>query len=283
MSFCGNCGAPLLEGTRFCAKCGAQIEPLQAAQPNPSQSAQQGGGVGSKPELGAGAKLAISAFLIIFLGGIAAAFYVAHKVSQKYHEVKAEVMGAADSGTSSASADAQNSSSTGMGDACRFLSKEDVSKAIGVEILRRQSEDNGCSYIAKGTQIDLMAKHAAAIAGDMGADKNTQRFAQAYAGIIGRTSQEEKHTDEQASGEGPVFGFSLDQNAAEEQMRLNAAVLGNLGPKQGLPNIGDQAFVTGDGILLVRKGKTLVRIMYLTCPCGVKQVIPLAQKLAASL
>jgi len=280
MSFCGNCGAPLLEGTRFCAKCGAQVQTLQAAQPNPSQAAQQAGGIGPKRGIGAGAKLAISAFLIIFVGGIAAAFYVAHKVSQKYHEVKAEVMGAADSGASPA--DAQNSSST-LGDACRFLSKEDVSKAIGVEILRTQSEDNGCSYIAKGTQVDLMAKHAAAMAGDMGADKNAQQFAQAYAGIIGRTSQGEKHKDEPAPGEGPVFGFSLDQNAAEEQMRLNAAVLGNLGPKQGLPSIGDQAFVTGDGIMLVRKGKTLVRIMYLTCPCGVKQVIPLAQKLAASL
>ena len=290
-SFCVQCGSPL--NGAFCVKCGADAR----ATTNPDQdqtsipSAQQiraalGSPAIAKKGLSPLAKLGIAAVVIIFVGGVAGGigvYYVAHRVSQKIHQLSDGALGSQSDSGNSSNASSSTSGDNSLGDVCRFLSKEDVSKAIGIEIVRTQFEDNGCSYIAKGTQVDLMAKHAAAMAGDMGAEKSAQQFAQAYAGIIGKTSQTEKPTAEQASGEGPVFGFSLDQNAAEEQMRLNAAVLGNLGPKQGLDSIGDQAFVTGDGIMLVRKGKTLVRIMYLTCPCGVKQVIPLAKKLADSL
>jgi hypothetical protein len=34
---------------------------------------------------------------------------------------------------------------------------------------------------------------------------------------------------------------------------------------------------------MIRKGKTLVRIMYLTCPCGLEQVKPLAKEIADAL
>lgn len=57
----------------------------------------------------------------------------------------------------------------------------------------------------------------------------------------------------------------------------------NLGNEHGLPGIGDQAFVSADGMIMVRKGKTLVRIMYLACPCGVEQVKPLAKEIADAL
>ena len=96
--------------------------------------------------------------------------------------------------------------------------------------------------------------------------------------------QSEKPASEQdISGEVPVFTFSLDQHGAEEQMRLNAKVLGNLGNTEGLPDIGDQAFASADGMIIARKGKTLVRIMYLPCPCGVEQVKPLAKNIADAL
>lgn len=80
-----------------------------------------------------------------------------------------------------------------------------------------------------------------------------------------------------------MFTFSLDQNAADTQMRLNAKVLGNLGPQQGLPGIGDQAFVSADGMMMVRKGKTLIRIIFVSCPCGMEQVKPLAKEIADAL
>ena len=60
-------------------------------------------------------------------------------------------------------------------------------------------------------------------------------------------------------GKCPVFNFSVDQNAAGEQMQLNAKTLGILGDTQSLPSIGDQAFVSADGIIMMRKGKNFVR------------------------
>jgi hypothetical protein len=171
-----------------------------------------------------------------------------------------------------------------MGDVCRLLSKQDVSKAVGVEIIRTESKDNGCSYMAKGTQQEMTAKHLKAMVADKGADKKTQEIAEKFAGGMMNMFQTEKRASEQnTSGEVPVFVFSLDQHGAEEQMRLNAKVFGNLGNEEGLPGIGDQAFVSADGMIMIRKGKTLVRIMYLVCPCGIEQVKPLAKEIADAL
>jgi hypothetical protein len=66
-------------------------------------------------------------------------------------------------------------------------------------------------------------------------------------------------------------------------MRLNAKTFSIIGDTQGLPGIGDQAFVTADGMILVRKGNKLVRIIYLTCPCGTEAVKPLAKEIADAL
>ena len=76
------------------------------------------------------------------------------------------------------------------------------------------------------------------------------------------TQENKPESAQDASGEVPVFNFGLDQNDAEAQMRLNAKGLAVLGSQEGLPGIGDQAFVQADGMIMVRKGKTLVRIMY---------------------
>ncbi|HZR66714.1 MAG TPA: hypothetical protein VFA85_16350 [Terriglobales bacterium] len=242
------------------------------------------------------AKLGIAALAIVFVGGAAAAvgvYYVAHRVSQRVHQAEDRVLGSNSdtSGDKSVAADSpsgEDSAATrknnSMGDVCRFLSKQDVSKAVGVEIVRTESKDDGCSYMAKGTQQDMTAKHLKAMVADKGADKQTQEIAEKFAGGMMSTFQTEKRASElNASAEVPVFVFSLDQHGAEEQMRLNAKMLGNLGNEQGLPGIGDQAFVSADGMILVRKGKTLVRIMYLACPCGVEQVKPLAKEIADAL
>ena len=99
-----------------------------------------------------------------------------------------------------------------MGNVCRFFSKEDVSRAIGVEIVRTDSEDNGCTYIAKGTQADMTAKHATAMIAARGADKKTQQMIQTFAGGMGKMFESEKPQSEQdTSGEVPVFNFSVDQ------------------------------------------------------------------------
>ena len=315
--FCVKCGTPLGSGP-FCVKCGADARSVtQSVQPQPASVPAQSPQAAAVPATQAGpqpvttppavpavaqpvapkkgmstlAKLGIAALAVILVGGAAGAvgvYYVAHKVSQKYHEVSDGILGSSSSSSSDPSTRSGNggsaSSSGSMGDVCRLLSKEDVGRAIGVEIVRTEPGDNGCSYIAKGTQADMTAKHVSAMMAARGADQKTQQMMQQFAGGLGKAFQSEKPASEQdTSGEVPVFSFSVDQNAAEEQMRLNAKVLGNLGDQEGLPGIGDQAFVSADGMIFVRKGKNLVRIMYITCPCGTEQIKPLAKEIADAL
>ena len=296
-SFCTNCGAPL--SGPFCVKCGADARaansaPSQASAPQPAQTGPQPVSSGpatapAKTGMSSLAKLAIAAVVIIFVGGVAAAvglYYVAHRVSQKIHQVADGITGSnSDSSNSgnASSSDSSASSDNSLGDVCRFLSKEDVSKAIGVEIIRTESKDNGCSYIARGTQADMTAKHATAMAASRGADKKTQQMLQQFAGGAFKVFQSEDKDRAPDTGEVPVFNFSIDQNSADEQMRLNAKGLGMLGDTHGLPGIGDQAFVSADGIIMLRKGNKLVRILYITCPCGTEAVVPLAKEIADAL
>lgn len=299
-SFCVKCGAPL-GGGPFCVKCGTDV---RTAIPSPSVqvaspvSTTQAAPVGAEPQprksgMSTLAKLGIAALAIVVIGATAGTlglYYVAHKVTTKYHQVADGILGSSSGtgaqansrGDSTARDGASGESS--MGDVCRFLSKDDVSRAVGVPITRAEPGDNGCSYMARGTQAEMSAKHMKAMVADQGGNKETQDIAENFAGGIGAMfAKEEPASQQDASGEVPVFSFSLDQNVAEQQLRLNAKVLGNLGPQQGLPGIGDQAFVSADGMMFVRKGKTLVRILYLSCPCGTEQVKPLAKKLADSL
>jgi hypothetical protein len=303
--FCVKCGASLGAGP-FCVKCGADTRQIgeapqsQAAQPPaqtpPTQTIPSSSPVPAKRGMSTLAKLGIVAVGIIFVGGAAGAvgvYYVAHRVSQKIHQAADAILtpnsgsGTTSNGKDSGSGESESgrSAESGtMGDVCRLLNKQDVSKAVGVEIVRTESKDNGCSYMAKGTQQDMTAKHMKAMVADKGADKKTQEIAEKFAGGMFNALQAEKPASEQdTSGEVPVFVFSLDQHGAEEQMRLNAKIFGNLGNEEGLPGIGDQAFVSADGMILVRKGKTLVRIMYLVCPCGIEQVKPLAKEIADAL
>jgi hypothetical protein len=108
---------------------------------------------------------------------------------------------------------------------------------------------------------------------------------QGFAGGMGKMFQSEGHdkgTD--SNGNVPVFNFSVDNNSAETQMRLNAKVLGGLGPgQQGIPGIGDQAFDEAGAMMMVRKGDKLIRIMYSTCPCTIEAIKPLAKTLADRL
>jgi hypothetical protein len=295
-NFCVKCGSPL-SGGPFCVKCGADARgtapsaqpqsPSSAPQP-PSAQVDRATTPTSKSGMSAVAKLGIAAVVIIFVGGAAAAgglYYVAHRVSQTIHQAADRVIGSSsDSSDESSSTVRPRSEGGSMGDVCRLLSKEDVSHAIGVEIVHTQPVDNGCTYIAKGTQADMSAKHVTAMIAARGADKQTQQTIQKFAGGMFNVFQSQKPASEQdTSGEVPVFSFSVDQNAAEEQMRLNAKGLSILGDMQGLPGIGDQAFVSADGMIMLRKGKNLVRIMFITCPCNTEAVKPLAKEIADAL
>lgn len=276
-SFCVKCGAPLDDGLG-CVKC-------SAASASPVNQTQTQALPAVKAGMSPLAKFGIATVLILFVGGavgLAELYYAAHRVGEEIYHASSEALGMnGDEGGKTN----HTQSATGRGNPCRLLRKEDVSRAIGVPILRTETEGGeGCSYIAKGTQADMMAKHASAMTALRGADPKTQQTIQNIAGGMFKVFASEQPPSEQdTSGEVPVFTFSVDPNAAQEQFELNQKSLGILGDSQSLKGIGDQAFVSADGMMMVRKGGNLVRIIYLTCPCNTDAVKPLAKEIADAL
>ena len=265
-----------------------------ASAPMPSSASQ--GAAAAPKGMSTGAKVAIAAILIIFVGGgvaVAGMIYAAHRVSQRVHAmVKGElqgddapnpgsVSGSGGGGGSSKSASAQGS----MGNVCRYLSASTVGSAIGVPIVRTESIDNGCNYFAKGTQAQMTAKHMSAMMANKGADPQTQKMIEGITGTLAQSFQTEKSDVDSGDGTVLVFNFSLDDNNAVAQIDLTRKSMVHVagGAVQDLPDLADEAFVTGDSSIMARKGKTLIRMMYMTCPCNTTAVEPLVQKLATAL
>jgi hypothetical protein len=122
--------------------------------------------------------------------------------------------------------------------------------------------------------------------GAKGADKKTQGMIEQFAGVIGNNVPKNETSDIQtADGNVIVLTFGIDTNGAEEQMRLNAKVLGigGMGGIDAIDGIGDEAFSKSDSMMFVRKGDKLIRIMYMSCPCGTDAIKPLAKKIVANL
>jgi hypothetical protein len=289
--FCTKCGSALTG--IVCMKCGADARQdlpqssaqlTQPQQPPDLMPSQQPPTAVVLKKSSPWIKIIVGVMAVGLVGSalaIGGVYYAYHRVKQKVSE--------ATSGMISPGSDSSSSSDSGSKgeskiDACRLLSKEDVSHSIGVEIVRTEAGDSSCSYIAKGDQADMSAKHATAMMASRGADKKTQQTIQAIAGGMFKMMQNEKPKSESSDmGEITVFSFSVDQHAAEAQMRLNAKTLATLGDTSGIPGVGDQAFVSADSMIMVRKGKSLIRIMYMTCPCGTEAVTPLAKKIADAL
>jgi hypothetical protein len=289
-SFCGKCGSAVGDGGRFCPKCGALAGEAATTgpwSPGPGTTVSVSRPVvtatGPQPpkRMSGGAKLAIAAVVIIFVtAGVAVAgmAYATHRVSQKFHEI-------ADGGGDSSSPAASASTSHLSGNPCRFLRKEDVSAAIGVEIVRAEAVDGGCNFYAKGDQAEMTSKHLTAMMAKNGADAQTQKMIQGISGGLLKSFQQEKADSGDRSETVMVFNYGIDDNAAVEQMNLNRRAMRHVGGATvtDLDGVGDEAFVTGDSSIIARKGNKLIRIMYMTCPCDLDAVKPLAQKLAAAL
>ncbi len=215
---------------------------------------------------------------VVFVGGLLAVggvLYVAHRVSQKVHQISAAA------GVSEAPRHIVLESLTHK-DACRMLSKQDVSSALGVEIVATRTIADGCEYLAKGTSTDMTARHMAALSSKQGADSKQQEMIRKLAGGVFASQQSESHeTGEDSDGNTPVLVFTVDNNSAAAQMKLTGGVMGTLGPGQKpIEGIGDEALDESGAMMLVRKGDKLIRITYTSCPCNTDAIKPLARKLA---
>lgn len=309
--FCNKCGGSV--AGRFCGKCGADalaaaapvanLPPQSVNSPSPqlvsATSTPSAGGTKGSPLT----KILIGfAVVVITVGALAAGgvYYVVHRVKEKVHEVARDAGLSSDSRPNSsgdsvlgsiskavsASGSSTDSGSSGnnagiIGDPCRLLSKEEVGRAIGVQIVATESGEAGCSYLAHGDSGDMTSKHLAAMAAARGADAKTQETIQSLTGGMAKMFQSEGHQEtSDSNGNVPVFIFSVDTNAAEAQMKLNGKTLAAVGQQQGVPAIGDEAFDEAGAMMMVRKGDKLIRIMYSTCPCSLDAIKPLAKKLA---
>jgi hypothetical protein len=244
--------------------------------------------------------------LIIFVGGalaIGGLWYGARLIKGKVDAARARVLGGASPSTPGGLAGLLGNSSTNdesaggfKGDPCRFLSKAEVSQAVGVTVIRTEAHDGGCSYIAKGDPADMTAKHLSSMLGGMGADPKTQQMAQKFAG--GFFSQQEANDKslaaQAATGEIPVLVLSFTSGNAAMEMKMNRAAFQHI--TGGAPNatasnnatgdlagIGDEAYLAGGSMMMVRKGNTVARFMYISCPCNTENIKPLARTVASRL
>jgi hypothetical protein len=242
-------------------------------------------------------KVVLAVVVLLCVGSVlalAGLYYGAQLVRQKVHQVAAQELGGS-------SVFHGNDSGDGFkGDPCRFLSKTEVSQAVGLAVIRTDAKDDGCSYIAKGDPADVTAKHAAAMLGGLGADAQTQKTIQKFAGAIFAQQEagDKSLSAEAATGEVPVLVVSFTSGNAQMEMKLNRGTLGrftNVAPssdqKAGeqntgsgdLTGIGDEAFVAGGSMILVRKGNTVAHFTYISCPCNTGNIKPLAQMVASRL
>jgi hypothetical protein len=294
-NFCVSCGSSL-NGAMFCARCGAAsgeaVAPLvqpalvPAVQAAPVPTSPGPASVPAKSNLLMKVLLAFVIFIVavgaLAIGGV---YYVAHRVSQKVHQLASELPNVPES-PSSAPASSHSSSKSVSGNApdpCRLLSKEDVGRAAGVEVVRTESTGDSCSYLAKGDAADMTSRHMSAMMATKGADAQQQRMIQGIAGGLFKSMEKDHQSDIDSKGNVPVLSFSLEKQAAEGEMGVNRTVLAGMPGGHMISGIGDEAFDAGDSMIMVRKGDTLIRIMYMTCPCNTDAVKPLARKLADAL
>jgi hypothetical protein len=254
-------------------------------------------------------KVVIAVVLLICVGSalaLAGLYYAAQKVTRKAHAVAAQALGGSSSSTPGGLGGLLGGSTSSAnaggfkGDPCRFLSKAEVSQAVGVTVIRTEAKDGGCSYIAKGDPADVTAKHAAAMLGGFGADAQTQKTMQKFAGAL-FAQQEASDKDlaaQAATGEIPVLGILLTSGNAQMEMKMNRGAFEHIkgsapfgadkataqnSGSGDLAGIGDEAYVAGGSMIIVRKGNTVARFTYISCPCNTDNIKPLAQKLASQL
>jgi hypothetical protein len=246
-------------------------------------------------------KICIAAVVIIFVGGVAAVgavYYVAHKVKEKAQIAARQALaenaasspnGLADLLQKATSSAPSNDSDSDVfkGDPCRFLSKEDVSRAVGVEIVRTQARDAGCSYIAKGDPADMVSRHMTSMVASQAKSNGsnlTPDQTKMMQQITGAFFKQQESTDKRfskavESGEVLVLAVNFTTGNAELEMKMNRMAFNHItgGNADGkttdqkasgdLDGIGDDAYEMGGSGLIFRKGGTLVHMMFPQCPC----------------
>ncbi|MGB9465691.1 MAG: hypothetical protein WBR10_11310 [Candidatus Acidiferrum sp.] len=209
--------------------------------------------------------------------GVAGIWYVAHRVKQKVHEIGLDDLQSA--------TNEHREPVLGGADPCSLLSKADVGQAVKMDVVRAErseGSDAGCEYSVMGDYVDLIAKHASLLH-KAETNESQRQMMETFASAIGHSNDSQQSAPKHP-GEAPVLVFSVDNNSAAAQMSLSRATLGRMGPAlTSIPGLGDDAFDLANGMIMVRKGDKLLRIIYMMCPCTTDDVVPLAKKIVANM
>jgi hypothetical protein len=278
--FCRNCGTQLGDAQVFCVNCGQPIAGAPAVAPAASgQGAPTAPATATKGSPVVKIVLILVAVLFLFGAlGIGGVVYVGYRVRQKAREM----------GLNLPSRDrrAGHESALRGTDLCGWLSKEEVSAAVRMEVLRTEAEageNPGCTYFVAGDATELTMKHAAQL-NKKKMTKSDQEIMENFGKTILRGSGDSGGGSGEHPGETPVLVFNVDEDSGLLQMKLTKGALSGMGPGAAtIANLGDEAFDAGGVVLMVRKGDKLVRITYTTCPCGLDDILPLARKLVGNL
>jgi hypothetical protein len=283
--FCTKCGSPLADGQGACPKCGAAVANPAArpAQP-PSLSPPAGSSAYARPAAPVKTGSPVVKILLIFgvvvlvlgVAGVAGLFYIGHRFKDKLHE-----MGADDQSNFT-----YHGPVLGGADPCSLLSKEDVSQVVKKDVVRAEKTLGaavGCEYNVMGTREDLLAAHSSLVHNGLDSEaqrRQTEAFTNALRSQNVRIGDESRHP-----GEAAVLLFTVDNNAAKMQMGVMRLTLSRVSSVAvtTIPDIGDDAFDLQNSMMMARKGDTLVRLMYMTCPCTSDDAVSLLKKIVGNI
>jgi hypothetical protein len=211
--------------------------------------------------------------VLLVIGGV---WYMVHRVAAKIHDVASQIQ------------DEPGGSDAPVGDVCRFLSKSDVSAAIGTEIVETKSDAGTCHYMAVGTPSSMTMKHIGAsskeVATRNGSDPKQAEDASKMLGQMMSGLGADKAGD--ATDKTSVLDMKVSSSGGKAQLRIQNAIFGKMltaqmGAAQH-PDVGDEALIVGNNLMLVRKGDAFFQFTFTQCPCGSDAVVALAKKAVAA-
>ena len=182
----------------------------------------------------------------------------------------------------------------GPRDLCSLLSKADVSRALGMEIVRAEvpeTELAGCDFSTRGSAANLTASHttqlakSAASANGSSIDGPTEKLLETFGNALLKGSDSDTPATARHPGEVAVFSFAIMPGDGAGQMRLTRQTHAGIASAAvtTVPNLGDEAFDSGGAMLSVRKGKRMIQFIYASCSCTTREIIPLARKVVNQL
>ena len=147
MAFCGSCGSALNTSSPFCTSCGAKSGQLAAPAAPAAAVAPASAPVAQATAVAKKGFPWMKALLVLGVLGfcaVGALAYGVYWVKNKVETTAAEHGITLPSGGGGSSH--RSSSNKPAADPCSFATKEEISSAIGIEMVTAQAEESACHY-----------------------------------------------------------------------------------------------------------------------------------------